>query len=189
MAPFIQIALWYHKETNMFVAWVTSAGKETPKAGTVTYMLCIAVLTAVQPLFDSSEHFSICFSLELVWHFVVARQAYYMYEVHVRVDGTAVREPACRSDWKSMFRISRLSSSVWGSGRGLYQRVVLLSVLALELSDGIGRVVTQSSLWVYKQALTLPHIHRHCHTQTDFATYASECTCPCLSTWEKSFIS
>lgn len=102
------ICVWY--------GWVQE--RRNPKTG---YSYLCAVLTVVtpQPDYTSSEHFAICFPLEMVWHFVVVRQGHYMNVAPVWVDGAAVREPARWSDWKSMFGISRLSSSVWCFGRGV----------------------------------------------------------------------
>lgn len=133
-----------------------------PKTG---YSYSHAALTLVPPRPDctSSEHFSICFPLEMVWHFVVVRQAHCMLVASKRVDGAAVRKPACWSDWKNMFGISCLSSSVRRSGRGVYPGVALLSRPAMLLTDGIGRVGPQSSQSAYMKTLTLPNTHTHTH--------------------------
>lgn len=62
---------------NKYICGMGGLSREgTPKQGTVTCMLCSALLSAVPPQSDytSSEHFSICFPLEMVWHFVVVRR-------------------------------------------------------------------------------------------------------------------
>lgn len=102
------------EQTHLWHGWPQQGGN--PKPG---YSYPHAELPAVPPQRDytSSEKLPICFPLELVWHFVVVEQARCVHVAPAPVDGAAVRRPACWSDWKSMSGISRLSSSVWRSGR------------------------------------------------------------------------
>lgn len=132
-----------------------------PKSG-YSYFHAVRTIVPPQPDYTSYEHFSICFPLELVWHFVVVRQAHYTHVAPVWADGAAVKKPACWSDWKGMFGISRLSWSVWRCGRAVCLGVCsLLSGPAMVLlGEGKVRVWPWFSHSADSQSFTPANTHR-----------------------------
>lgn len=146
--------LLQHKETNTFVAWMTSVGRKTKKKGVLLltcYVHCNTIPTQTPLLFN-------LLSFRNGLALCSGQAGSHSCSASVRVDGAAVRKSALWSDWKSMLGISCLCSSVWRSCS------VYLGFLALRpaavLSRGIGGVGVSFTVLTR----SLAHAKKYCHT-------------------------
>lgn len=109
--------LLQHKETNTFVVGMTSVGRKTKKRGSCySHVMFTAIPSQPKHLF-----FSICFPLEMVWHFVVVRQAVIhvvpLYGLMGRLSGSqpcGVIEKACWGLAAFVHLCDVLAASIWG---------------------------------------------------------------------------